>query len=669
MTKSYTRTTWARCLQKLGLAALVMAGTAGAAQAQTSPPFANDIAVVTVYTLGKIATPRALPQQVRAYISSLGTAAQQNVVVTLSITGANTITERVTVAALPAGARGTVTFPALPATLTPGTNTVTVSVANDENNANNSVAVTQLVTADRLSYIDPGKETDGAFSGFGNATTVFATKYTVPGTVALAEQVISFGNTGATTPFRAVVYDATGTGGLPGKVLFTSATENRPATGGDVTVVLPALQVSGSFYVGVVEAGTTGLGIATQTETPLRASTFYFSPDGASSWTDMSVQYPRRLAIEVKLAPAPNCAQPTALAVTNTTANTATVSFTDASNSGSYRIIYGPVGFQPLTGGTTVTATTNPFTITGLQAGSNYQVYVRSNCSAGGTSFITGPVNFSTSCNAVTAVATFPYVERFDNLPIGQALPCGTSVLDANNDRATWTVSKANPNTGTSSLRYTGLTLNNVVADDWYFLPALVLSANSRYQVAFRYRGEGITNSPSSFTESLEVTSGTAATAAAQTNVLYTNTAITNTAYLLANGTSTPVVALLPAGASTQFVGFHAKSIANQGNLYIDDIAVTATTVSANSEALLRAISVFPNPSATGRFDLEIHGAKAKGSLGVQVTNTLGQHVYTGSARDNYTNRLELTSLAPGIYFLTVRNGDEHMTSRISIVK
>jgi hypothetical protein len=375
------------------------------------------------------------------------------------------------------------------------------------------------------------------------------------------------------------------------------------------------------------------------------------------------------LAIELGLLPAPACAPPTDLAITGATATTAVATFTAASNVGGYELVYGPAGFQPATGGTTVTAPASPFTLTDLQPGTNYQVYVRSNCTGSGKSFFAGPVNFSTICSAVTTVTTFPYNEGFDNILTGQALPCGLKLLDVNNDGATWAITRTTPNSGTSAIRYNAITLNNVAADDWFFTPALVLGANTRYQVAFRYRGEGIANSPSSFTESLEVKSGADATVAAQTNLLYTNAAITNTSYALANGTSTPVVALLPAGAGTQYVGFHVKSAANQGALYIDDIAVTAVVASATSEALLRAVSVFPNPSTTGVFDLEIHGARAKGPLEVSVTNALGQRVHKGTARDNFTNKLDLSGLAPGIYTLRLRNGEEHITSRLSIVK
>ena len=636
-------------------------------------PAANDIAIQAVYTLGKIATPSALPQSVRIYIANLGTAAQTNIRITLAITGANTLSTTATLGTLAAGAQGSLTLANLPATLAVGTNTVTVSVPNDEDNSNNSVSVSQLVTPNRLSYIDASKPLTGAFS-YSNTSAggILATRYTVPNTVTLSDAVISFANVtgGPTTAYQVVVYDGTGTGSLPGNLLYTSPTQNRPATGGDVTVALPALQLTGAFFVGVKEIGTTGVNIATQTETPLRTATFYYSASG-STWSDLAATtITARYGIEVGLAPAPGCAAPTGLTVSGTTPTSAVISFTDPGNSGSYQIIYGPVGFQPATGGTTITATTNPVTLTGLQPGATYQVYVRTNCSAGGTSLLTGPVSFSTGCATVTTVTAFPYAESFDNILVGAALPCGFTTLDANADGTTWAINKTAPNSTPNAMRYTGFTLNNVVANDWFFTPALTTVANTRYQVAFRYRGEGIANSPSNYVEKLEVKAGPTATVAGQTTTLFTNANITNTSYTLANAASTPAVAVFTPGAGTQYVGFHVYSDANQGNLYVDDFSITAAVVTATtSEALLRAVSVFPNPSTTGVFDLEIHGANAKGALDVLVSNTLGQRVYSGAARDNYTNKLDLSTLAPGIYHLQVRNGDEYLTRQLSIVQ
>jgi len=636
---------------------------------------AKDIAIRAVYTLGKIATPSALPQPVRVYIANLGTVDQTNVQVTLKITGANTQNVTGTLASLPAGASGVLTLADLPATLNLGTDSVRVSVPADDNNTNNTAAVTRLVTTNRLSYIDPGKPTDGALS-YSNSSAggILATKYTIPtgNTGALSDVLISFArvNSNPTTAYQVIVYDATGTDGLPGNLLYTSPTQNRPAAGGDMTVTLPTLQLTGSFFVGVKEIGATGSSIATQSEDPLRPATFYFSA-GGTSWNDVaSTSVKGRLAIEVGLAPAPSCAAPTGLAVTSTTATTATVAFADAGNAGSYQLIYGPVGFQPGVGGTTVTATASPFTLTGLQSGATYQLYARTNCPGGGTSLLAGPMSFSTSCPAVTTITDFPYAQNFDNVPVGAALPCGITTLDANNDGATWAITRTTPSSSPNALRYTSALTNSQAADDWFFTPALTTTANTRYQLAFRYRAEGIAGSPSSFIEKLEVKAGASATPAGQTTTLYANSNLTNTAYALADGASTPVVAVLTPGAGTQYVGFHVISAANQGNLYIDDLTITAASVTATtSAALLQAVTVFPNPSTTGVFDLEIHGANAKGVLGVRVTNLLGQVVYTGTARDNFTNPLNLSGLAPGLYHLQVRNGEETMTRQLAIVK
>lgn len=628
----------------------------------------NDATVAAIYTLGKIASPTALPHAVQAVVTNAGQIAQTNLAVTLSVTGANTFTDTKQVASLAAGASATVTFASYPATLALGTNTVTVTVPPDGNNNNNSATYGQVVTADRVSYTEPAAPANG---GIGQGNFIFASKYTLGTATAISDVVLTFAPSGTTAnmaPYQLVIYDASGAGGLPGRLLYTSTTQNRPSAGGAVTLTVPNAAVPASFFIGLKENSATNVALAYQTERPTRTGAFYYSADGAS-WFDFAPNNPFRLAIEFG-AFTPNCAAPTALAVSGVTATSAVVTFTaPASGTTTYEVLYGPAGFAPGAGSTLVAATASPVTLTGLNPTTAYQVYVRSNCTAGGFSSYSAPVAFTTQCSASPTIATFPYSQNFDTIVPGQTLPCGFSTLDANADGTTWAVSATNPNSGPNSIRYRGLALNNVAADDWFFTPPLTLLATSRYQVAFRYRGEGIANNPSTYTESLEVKSGPAATVAAQTNLLYTNPTITNTTYALANGISLPVVALLPAGASTQYVGFHVKSPANQGNLYIDDVAVTVVAVTATSEALLRAVSVFPNPSATGLFDLEIHGAAAKASLGVQVTNALGQRVYTGAARDNYTNRLDLSSLAPGLYVLQVRNGNEYLTRQLSIVK
>ena len=120
--------------------------------------------------------------------------------------------------------------------------------------------------------------------------------------------------------------------------------------------------------------------------------------------------------------------------------------------------------------------------------------------------------------------------------------------------------------------------------------------------------------------------------------------------------------------AGNFFVGFHAISLGNQGFLAVDDVVISVGPL-ATSEALKRAVGIFPNPSASGVFNVEIHGANAKQALAVEVTNMLGQRVYTGTAKDNFRSEVNLSTLAAGIYTLKVRNGEEYTMQQISIVK
>ena len=642
------------------------------------PALPTDVALSAIYTLGEIATPTALPHSVQAVVTNTGYQTLTNVAVALRVTGANTFSDNQTVASLAPGVSTTVTFAAYPATLNTGTNslTATATVAGDGNAANNTATYGQLVTTNLISYIDPSNN-QFYYSSLDSARvgSVQAVKFTLPKPTTLTNAVLRLNNLANNTTqpvtYQVVVYDASGTSGAPGNVLYTSPNQTRPTTQGAVSVSLGGLQIpAGSFYIGVQATNATGAGLLLQEEEPPRPGTYFFSLAGSAPWLDLSdYDVPFRYAIEVQLGAAPACDPPTAVIATSTGTTTATVSFTAAAANSGYQVVYGPAGFNPSAGGTTITTTTSPVTLTGLSPATTYNVYVRSNCTAGGNSLFTAVATFITGCDATAPITAFPYSQNFDTLLPGQALPCGITILDANNDGATWAITKTTPNSSPNALRYTSALANSQAADDWFFTPALVTSANTRYQVAFRYRGEGIAGSASSYVEKLEVKAGSAATPAGQTITLYTNNSITNTAYALADGAATPAVAVLT-GGGTQYVGFHVISAAGQGNLYIDDLTITATTVTATtSAALLQAVTVFPNPSTTGTFDLEIHGANAQGALGVQVINTLGQIVYTGTARDNFTTPLNLAGLAPGLYHLQVRNGDETMTRQLAIMR
>jgi|GEM_PF-6670769 len=134
-----------------------------------------------------------------------------------------------------------------------------------------------------------------------------------------------------------------------------------------------------------------------------------------------------------------------------------------------------------------------------------------------------------------------------------------------------------------------------------------------------------------------------------------------------------------PIGRTGTFYTLNSISAAGQG--FLNDISTSlglrflveaggyGTVLAAAAPTLTQALTVFPNPSATGQFSLAIQGAAAPDGLAVSVINQLGQVVYTGTARDNYTTKLDLSSLAAGLYHLQVRHGAETMTRQLAIVK
>lgn len=125
---------------------------------------------------------------------------------------------------------------------------------------------------------------------------------------------------------------------------------------------------------------------------------------------------------DVSVIVSPSCAEPTGVAVSSITTTSASVSFTSPGNS--FIVEYGPSGFTPGTGaaagtgGTIVTGTASPITLTGLMPGTAYSVYVRQNCS-GTYSANSAVVSFTTVCAAVTT-----FTENFDAVTPPALPPC-----------------------------------------------------------------------------------------------------------------------------------------------------------------------------------------------------------------------------------------------------
>ncbi|MCQ2343773.1 MAG: choice-of-anchor J domain-containing protein [Paludibacteraceae bacterium] len=103
------------------------------------------------------------------------------------------------------------------------------------------------------------------------------------------------------------------------------------------------------------------------------------------------------------------CTTPTALAtVTPATAHDVQISWTAGGTETEWQ-----VRVQNAAGTTYQNVTTNPCTITGLNAASNYNISVAAICGAGDTSYFCAPLAIATACDVVAA----PINETFDAMP------------------------------------------------------------------------------------------------------------------------------------------------------------------------------------------------------------------------------------------------------------
>lgn len=261
-----------------------------------TPNAGTDAAVNAIYTVSELAIPYATPHTISANVSNTGGTTLSNLVVTLNITGANTYTTTATIASLAVGASTNVQFTFNPANT--GTNTVTVSVPTDGNTTNNSKTASQVVTNNSISYAF-GTTPDG---GAGFTTTPglsLAARFALGSTPVNLTEVRTFFNT-AGEQFEINIYDATGTGGTPGTLLFTAPVQTA-VLGENTTAINPALPLPGAFFIAVKQVNTVNFGIGYQIENPLRAGSF-FSGDG-TTWNDLSPGVTFRPMIKAIIAP------------------------------------------------------------------------------------------------------------------------------------------------------------------------------------------------------------------------------------------------------------------------------------------------------------------------------------------------------------------------------
>gem|GEM_PF-1965320 len=251
-----------------------------------------------------------------------------------------------------------------------------------------------------------------------------------------------------------------------------------------------------------------------------------------------------------------DCLAPSGLAVTGITSSGGSIGWTDNGSTGyDWAVTTGaiPNGTNELAEGDGVLTT-----ITGLNGNTSYTAWVRSDCGGDYSNWSTG-VNFHTLC----AASDIPYFEDFNATVTPAIPPCmSTQTISGN----TWrTVTAVGAMTGHSAnITYTAA--SSPAMDTWLYTQGLNLTGGTSYRLTYKYFTNGTT-----YHESMSVAYGTAANEVSMTNPLEDHPSIATTTVQI------DTVNFTPATDGIYYVGFKCYSIADQNQLYLDDIQVIVT--------------------------------------------------------------------------------------------
>jgi len=253
--------------------------------------------------------------------------------------------------------------------------------------------------------------------GYGNFTSMAVNA--IPGTT--VNFSASFAPSGYTYGFALWIdWGADGSFAQPGDLVYNTTGYSSSVTG---SFLVPLTATMGSTRIRITADYLNG-----------NPSSEYCSASNGgvfSEWEDYTLT----------VAAPPSCLPPSGLAATNTTAISTDLAWTENGTATQWSIEYGPTGFTPGSG-TYVSATTNPYTLPGLSAGTAYDVYVKSVCSTTDSSFANGPVTINTDQIPVTG---YPYAINWDNGGGGWTYANG-------NQPNKWFVGAPGTNNGTGGL-------------------------------------------------------------------------------------------------------------------------------------------------------------------------------------------------------------------------
>jgi hypothetical protein len=352
---------------------------------------------------------------------------------------------------------------------------------------------------------------------------------------------------------------------------------------------------------------------------------------------------------DISIDLSPDCLMPTDLAVADVTTTTASVSWTANSGESAWEYQVVESGVAPdATGDAT---SENSLALTGLTANTAYDVYVRANCDADGTSEWAS-VSFTT----LPAPIVPDYTNDFTTFP-GDFWTTDTGVL---NTFGGWGADGFANNGTTGAARLNIYTTSSGLpkADDALISPSFDLSGGTYYlnMIAALTPWNGTTDG--AFGEG-DYVSVSITEDAGETWVELFRWDSTNAP--TAAGDAMPELDLSSYASSSVQIKIFAQSGTEvvDNDFFIDDFSVTSTSLGLEDVNTSSNFTYFPNPVNN------VLSIKAQASIdSITVYNMLGQTVVR-STPNTTTTAVDMSGLQTGAYFVQVAINNSIETVRV----
>lgn len=260
------------------------------------PKINQDLAVIKVYTLGKIPIPLGKPDSVQALLRNVGKKTLNNYTVYTHSQGYNKQKDSFQITLLP-GEELYFNVPSLNP-LNGGLDSIYVT-SSDKNTSNNSGVSYRLGNPNVYSYRDVTLSAAPGGIGFNGATGDFVARFFSNSPKYINQVTVAFGSGGE--PFKVGIWSCDSITKKPSKLIYQSDSLTSK-TGNYILDFKKPVSINGSFFVGVRQLGTNNISFGYQMESPVRPKTFYYvEPLGSSNWVDFAPDAPYKFLIEPRL--------------------------------------------------------------------------------------------------------------------------------------------------------------------------------------------------------------------------------------------------------------------------------------------------------------------------------------------------------------------------------